>query len=75
MHYQAHKFPAGKGPQYWTKWLEFWYYRFSIETGVRELEMTERLFCCKILLGPINAAIVSVMVIIGALMVYKISSG
>ena len=48
--YRSHHFPKGRTPSYWLEWIQFWWYRFGVETGVRELEPLEQLFCCKSLL-------------------------
>lgn len=45
--YKAHHIPRGKTPRYWNEWLQLWWYRFGIETGISELEYFEKVFCCK----------------------------
>lgn len=44
--YRAHHIPKGKTPDYWLEWIQFWGYRLSVETGLRELEPIEQLVCC-----------------------------
>ena len=44
--YKSHHIPQGKSPKHWNEWLQLWWYRFGVETGIMELEPFERIVCC-----------------------------